>query len=245
MVQERGTVGRVMAIRMHETHPGRQAPAAESVSSEATVAARDWREELPTLIGDSVVLRQIRRSDAASLLMLLGSEDVVRYITPAPGTLAAFEQMIEAALGRQRQGRSAFFAVLPRGTDVAVGIVQVRSLEHEFKTAEWGVALGTPYWGRGLFTGAAALVTQFAFETVGVQRLEARSRVDNARANAAFRKIGAVLEGVLRETLERDGRRHDQCLWSILAGERRPAGENPAAKASDAIFDQAEGDVVH
>ena len=233
-----------MAIRMHETHPGRQAPAVQSISSEATSPTSDWRRELPTLIGESVVLRQIRLSDAASLLMFLGSEDVVRYITPAPATIAAFEEVIQAALDRQRQGRSAFFAVLPRGTDVAVGIVQVRSLERGFKTAEWGVALGTPYWGRGLFTGAAALVMQFAFETVGVQRLEARSRVDNARANAAFRKIGAVLEGVLRETFERNGTRYDQCLWSILAGERGPSGGKPAGNTSDGLFGREAGDVV-
>ena len=231
-----------MAIRMHETHPGRQAPAVQSISSPAPRS--DWRRELPTLTGESVVLRQIRLSDAASLLMLLGSEDVVRYITPAPATVAAFEEVIQAALDRQRQGRSAFFAVLPRGTDVAVGIVQVRSVERGFKTAEWGVALGTPYWGRGLFTGAAALLMQFAFKTVGVQRLEARSRVDNARANAAFRKIGAVLEGVLRETFECDGRRYDQCLWSILADERGPSGEKPPGDAPDRLFDRERGDAV-
>ena len=233
-----------MAIRMHETHPGRQAPAVRSMSSEAAEPAGDWRWELPTLTGESVVLRQIRPSDAASLLMLLGSEDVVRYITPAPATVSAFEDMIRAALDRQRQGRSAFFAVLPRGLDVAVGIVQIRSLERGFKTAEWGVAIGRPYWGRGLFTGAAALLMRFAFETVGVVRLEARSRVDNARANAAFRKIGAVLEGVLRETFERDGQRYDQCVWSILACERG-AGEMLVQRAQDGLFGPEGGDVIH
>ena len=233
-----------MAIRMHETHPGRQGLAVRSTSSGVAVPPSDWHQELPTLTGESVVLRQIRPSDAASLLMLLGSEDVVRYITPAPATVPAFEEMIRAALDRQRLGRGAFFAVLPRGTDVAVGVVQIRSLERGFKTAEWGVAIGTPYWGRGLFTGAASLLMQFAFETVGVQRLEARSRVDNARANAAFQKIGAVLEGVLRETFERDGQRYDQCIWSILACERGP-GEKPEACAQDGLFGREGGDVIH
>jgi ribosomal-protein-serine acetyltransferase len=127
---------------------------------------------------------------------------------------------------------------------MAVGIVQIRSLEIGFRTAEWGVALGSPFWGRGLFTSAAALMMQFAFETVGVQRLEARSRVDNARANAAFRKIGAVLEGVLRETFEGDGKRYDQCLWSILSGERRTAGAKPVEKGPDRIYDSGGVDVV-
>lgn len=233
-----------MAIRMHETHPGRQTPAVQPTSAAPAARASDWRAELPTLTGPSVTLRQVRTSDAASLLMFLGAEEVVRYIPPAPSTIEAFETMIDAALVRQRQGRSAFFAVVPRGTDVAIGIVQVRSVESGFRTAEWGVVLGAPYWGRGLFAGVAALVMQFSFDTVGVQRLEARSRVDNARANAAFRKIGAVLEGVLRETFESDGKRYDQCLWSILAEDRGVA--TAAESGRDAVLRREEvGVVVH
>ena len=231
-----------MAIRMHESHPGRQVPAVQPIPPRS--AASDWRRELPTLTNGSVVLRQIRRSDAASLLMCLGSEEVVRYIPPAPITVAGFEEVIQTALDRQRQGRSALFAVVLRGTDVAIGIVQIRSLEREFRTAEWGLALGRPYWGRGYFAQAAGLAMRFAFETVGVQRLEARSHVDNARANAAFRRIGAVLEGVLRETFERDGRRFDQCLWSILAGERCPDGSRPTQESPNRIFDPDEADVI-
>ena len=127
---------------------------------------------------------------------------------------------------------------------MAVGMVQIR-IERGFKIAEWGVALGTAYWGRGLFTDAAALLTQFVFETVGAHRLEARARVDNARANAAFHKIGAVLEGVLRETFEREGTWHDQCLWSILAAERGPAGENPVGRTQEGLDPREGGAVVH
>jgi ribosomal-protein-alanine N-acetyltransferase len=203
----------------------------------------EWQRQLPTLAGSSVLLRQIRTADAASLLMLLGADEVARYIPPPPATMAAFVEMIQGALDRQRQGRSALFAVVAPATDVAVGIVQIRFLEGDCRTAEWGVALGAPYWGRGLFTEAAAIIARFAFETMGVERLEARSRVDNARANAAFRKIGAVLEGVLRQTIEHDGRRYDQCLWSILAGERRTPREHPVEDVPEAFFEA--GAIVH
>lgn len=219
-----------MAIRMHETHPGRQ-PSSVPTTATETAHPRDWRLELPELKGATASLRQIRISDAASLLMLLGTEEVLRYIPSAPPTVAGFEEMIRTALIRQREGRSALYAIVPRDSDVAVGIVQLRPVAHDFRVAEWGVALGSPYWGRGLFTDAAALLLPFAFDTLGVRRLEARSRVDNARANAAFQKIGAVLEGVLREAFEQDGSRHDQCLWSILAGSRQSAGTRQSAGA--------------
>jgi RimJ/RimL family protein N-acetyltransferase len=83
-------------------------------------------------------------------------------------------------------------------------------------TAEWGFALGRAFWGTGIFSTAARLVVDFAFETVGVHRLEARAAVANGRGNGALAKIGAVKEGLLRRSFLRHGQYHDQTLWSIV-----------------------------
>ena len=56
---------------------------------------------------------------------------------------------------------------------------------------------------------------------VGVQRLEARSAIENGRGNGALRKIGAVREGVLRRAFRKDDRLLDAALWTILADEWR------------------------
>jgi RimJ/RimL family protein N-acetyltransferase len=69
----------------------------------------------------------------------------------------------------------------------------------------------------------ARLVLDFAFDTVGVHRLEARSAVVNGRGNGALRKLGAVQEGVLRRSFRKDGSQMDQALWSILADDWRQA----------------------
>jgi RimJ/RimL family protein N-acetyltransferase len=64
-------------------------------------------------------------------------------------------------------------------------------------------------------------VLQFAFETIGVHRLEARAAVQNGRGNGALRKVGAVCEGVLRRSFLRNGQYMDQALWAILADDYR------------------------
>ena len=205
-----------MAIRMHATHPASGCRPITGPTSrcsiEPAVVGSDWRQQLPVLASDGVVLRQLKQSDAAALFMLLTAEEVSRFISPPPTTVAGFEQFIAWAIDRQRQGKVAFFAVTLRGTDAPVGLFQVRALGGDFTTAEWGFALGSPYWGTGLFAQGAAMTLDFAFETVGVERLEARSMVANARGNAALRKTGATTEGVLRQSFEKDGRRHDQYL---------------------------------
>ena len=63
---------------------------------------------------------------------------------------------------------------------------------------------------------AAKAAAEFAFETVGVVRLEARAAVLNGRGNGALAKIGAVREAVLRKSFRCQGEYLDQALWSIL-----------------------------
>lgn len=63
----------------------------------------------------------------------------------------------------------------------------------------------------------------FAFDTIGVERMEARAATPNGRGNGALRKLGAVWEGVLRRSFNKDGGRMDQMLWSILSDEWRQA----------------------
>ena len=67
------------------------------------------------------------------------------------------------------------------------------------------------------------MVVDFAVETLGVHRLEARAAVANGRGNGALRKLGAVQEGVLRRSFLKNGEYLDQMLWSILDEEWRQA----------------------
>jgi ribosomal-protein-alanine N-acetyltransferase len=184
--------------------------------STTEVVSTDWRASLPVLSGTRVTLRELRVSDAPSLFAMLTTEEVSRFISPPPTTVDGFERFIAWTHRMRSQGTYACFAVTAAGSDVAIGIFQLRELEPGFGTAEWGFAIGSPFWGTGVFAEGAQLMVQFAFETVGVHRLEARAAVKNGRGNGALRKIGAVQEGVLRRSFLKNGEYLDQVLWSIL-----------------------------
>ena len=185
-------------------------------SGAATVTSSDWKKAVPVLQGDGITLRELRVSDAASLLALLTTEEVTRFISPPPTTIEGFERFIQWAQREREAGRYICLAVVPEGYDTAVGLFQVRQLDPTFGTAEWGFAIGFEFWGSGLFTAGAELVINFSFEVIGVHRLEARAAVENGRGNGALRKIGAVQEGVLRKSFLRNGRYMDQALWALL-----------------------------
>lgn len=207
------------------TFDRRSLPRAERVApaSTAPVTASDWRATLPVLTGLGVTLRDLRQSDAPSLLNLLTTEEVTRFISPPPTTVEGFERFIAWANAQRAAGEYICFAVVPQGGETAVGIVQVRQLSRGFESGEWGFAIGQAFWGTGLFVEAAQMVMAFAFDVVGVRRLEARAAVANGRGNGALRKLGASREGILRESFSCGGRRVDQALWSILDEDWRRA----------------------
>jgi RimJ/RimL family protein N-acetyltransferase len=176
-----------------------------------------WRLRLPELKSGGVTLRELRRADAPSLVAAMGSHEVARYLSPGPQSVPAFERFIEWTRSERAAGRHICFGIVPAGREVAAGILQIWPQEPSFGTAEWGFAVGAEYWGGGLFYESARLALDFAFNIVGVRRLEARAAADNARGNGALRKLGAVREGVLRKCFKCNGEYRDHVMWAILA----------------------------
>jgi ribosomal-protein-alanine N-acetyltransferase len=181
----------------------------------------DWRTGLPTLNGSLVTLRDLRTTDAAALHAALTTEAVSRFISPPPTTVEGFECFIDWTHRQRAAGQYVCFAVVRRGSDIAVGLFQVRSLSPGFDTAEWGFALDSECWGTGIFLDGARLTLDFVFDEIGVRRLEARAALVNGRGNGALRKLGAVMEGVLRTSFLRRGQYLDQALWTILRSDWR------------------------
>ena len=187
------------------------APAPELVS--------DWTTGLPIFQGQRMMLRELAKTDAKTLLSMLSTEEVAKFISPPPTTPQGFEKFIQWAIREREAGRQMTFGMVPEGFDHAVGLVQIRAIAPRFSVAEWGFAVGSPFWGTGLFLASARTAVDFAFQHTEVNRLEARAVVQNGRGNGALRKMGAVQEGVLRGSLLKDGQYLDQIMWSIVASD--------------------------
>ena len=177
----------------------------------------DWWAELPELVSREVALRELRPTDAGALVTTLGSPAVEAYLSPGPATVDQARGFIDWTRRAREAGRYLCFGIVPNGLTDPVGLFQIWPLEPTFRTAEWGFALAHPFWGTGLFVESAQLVADFAFETLGAARIEGRSAVENARGNAALRKLGAEPEGLLRRCFEcTGGVVRDHLLWALL-----------------------------
>jgi RimJ/RimL family protein N-acetyltransferase len=160
-------------------------------------------------------VREVVDADAETLFDLLADPVVAEHVSDPPPSVQAFSGFIRWAQRSRERGECVCFAIVPHQLHSAVGIVQVRALEPTFFTAEWGFAIGASFWSTGVFMDAANLVAEFAFSTLGVNRLEARAVIGNARAIAAIQKLGARPEAALLRSFRKGTRREPQQLWTL------------------------------
>ncbi len=179
----------------------------------------DWRRALPVLRNATVTLRELKPADAPALLAHICTPPVCQYIAAPPASVEGFQRFIRWTRMERRRGALFCFGIIPAGQSEPMGLIQVRSRDPQFSSAEWGFALAEPLWGTGVFVASARLVLEFAFTRLGVLRLEARAAEPNGRGNGVLQKLGATREGTLRRGFRFGDSCLDDVMWSILAEE--------------------------
>ena len=176
----------------------------------------NWHSELPMLTARLVTLREPTAADLRPLIDLRSISDATPFGIEELSPELATQQLIDRAARDRAAGTAFTYVVTISSTRAVVGLVQVRQIDLTWESAEWECTIVPSWRGTGVFLETARLVGSFAFGTVGVHRLESRVALRNGRANGALRKLGAVQEGVLRQSVRRGGEYVDQVLWSLL-----------------------------
>ena len=110
--------------------------------------------------------------------------------------------------------------IVLHGTD-RVGSVSWRKVQTGPTAFNWaiGIGLAPEFRGRGYGSAAHRLVVRYLFAHTQVNRIEATTEITNVAEQRALEKAGFTREGVLRGTTFRQGRWHDQVIYSVLRDE--------------------------
>ena len=172
---------------------------------------------------DSVLLRPLQESDADNLLEISVNEpETWKYsLIGADGKENLINYIQLAIKGRENQKEFPFI-VFDKKTQKYAGSTRFYDMNLEYKSLQLGYTwYGSAFRGTGLNKHCKFLLLQFAFETLGVERVEFRADNNNERSIAAMKSIGCKVEGVLRShmpTANSDVRR-DSIVLSILQKE--------------------------
>lgn len=89
---------------------------------------------------------------------------------------------------------------------------------------EFGISLWQDFRGKGHGTTAQVLLARYLFAHNPINRIQARTELDNVAEQRALEKAGFTREAVLREYYFRDGAWRDEVLYRMLRSEL-PVGD--------------------
>lgn len=172
---------------------------------------------------DAVLLRPLQQSDVENLLDIsINEPETWEYSLVRADGKENLENYIQIAL-RARDNKTEFpFVVFDKKSGKYAGSTRFYDINPAFKTLQLGYTwYGKQFRGTGLNKHCKFLLLQFAFETLGMERVEFRADNNNVRSIAAMKSIGCKVEGVMRSHMPTMGSevRRDSIILSILRNE--------------------------
>lgn len=95
----------------------------------------------------------------------------------------------------------------------------ITNIDKKAGVGELYIYLDKKLQGRGLGVTYMGLTLDYAFKTLGLNKVFLYTYKTNGRANHLYEKIGFVLEGILRQHSWHNGQVCDRCIWGILREE--------------------------
>jgi RimJ/RimL family protein N-acetyltransferase len=130
----------------------------------------------------------------------------------AAGWIAGYVEGWEA-------GSRAGFAIVDVEDAAFLGMCALVRIEWEASEAELGYVVAPPARGRGAAGRSIDLISRWAFDALGLARIEAVIDVTNEASLRVAERAGYMREGVRRSAYFKDGVRADLAIYSLLPGE--------------------------
>ncbi|MBY0086379.1 GNAT family N-acetyltransferase [Brevibacillus brevis] len=176
--------------------------------------------------GENIYVRLVQESDAQSLLALeMRNRDFFQNFTGTREetfyTLEGQIDRIKSALALKEEDRGYFFVIAKKGQDEIIGEVILSEVVRENLQSCWiGYFLDKAHNGKGYMTEAVKLVVAYAFETLGLHRLEAGVMPHNIGSIKVLLKAGFHKEGIAKKNVKINGRWEDHQTLAIVKEEQ-------------------------
>jgi ribosomal-protein-alanine N-acetyltransferase len=180
-----------------------------------------WPSEVPTLTYGTLTLRPSRESDIESIYLACQDPLISHFTTvPANYTLEHAQSFVRQLdpEGLQNKREIRFIIESSQGEKSALaGVISFHSPNFNNKVAEIGYWIAKESRGKSIGTTAVKVLTNFGFETMGWNRIEAMIDHDNEASKKVVTRAGYEHEGLLRQRVIRaDGEVIDMDLYEVL-----------------------------
>jgi RimJ/RimL family protein N-acetyltransferase len=172
---------------------------------------------------ETVLLRALEENDLENLLEIsINEPETWQYSLVSASGRENLEKYIEQAINARTNSIEFPFIVFDKKSGKYAGSTRFYDINLPFKTLQLGYTwYGKDFRGTGLNKHCKFLLLQYAFEILGLERVEFRADNNNELSIAAMKSIGCKVDGVLRSHMPTQGSeaRRDSIVLSILRNE--------------------------
>lgn len=174
----------------------------------------------PFLIGERIYLRPLDEADLDRCLQWINDPEVLRALGRRFPMNRTLEK--EWLAGQYKSEKHFSLAIVIKDGDQHIGNCGFNDIDYVNRKAVFGILIGEKdQWEKGYGPEAARLIVDYGFKQLGMHRISLEVYSHNARAQRAYKKVGFVLEGRMRESYFRDGCYYDTLIMAILEAEWR------------------------
>jgi RimJ/RimL family protein N-acetyltransferase len=170
---------------------------------------------LGTIItGDHIALRPLGKADIENRVRWFNDPDVRKTLIISEQfeldkTIRWFEKI------QHDSSRVEF--VIETAEKIPVGVAGLAGIDSTHRTAEIYIVIGQKeFWGKGVMLGAECLLIDWAFNSLGLEKIWAEARLENIASVITMKKMGFQVEGTLRGEKLVDGKRIDALRLGLL-----------------------------
>ena len=129
-------------------------------------------------------------------------------------------QWVQNAINQNKDVRLAICTV---DSNLYIGNVYLTGIDYVNRKATSHILIGNhDYWNGGYGTEAMRLLLDYAFNHKNLRRIEAHVLEDNIGSCKVHEKLGYKREGLLRESVYKDGLYKNQICYALLKSEYNP-----------------------
>ena len=171
----------------------------------------------PILETDRLILRQVTKDDASSLLKYLSDKDVMKYVGLEP--FKSIDDVLDEISWYQsifEKGTGIRWGITLKDQGAVIGSCGFLNMVSKHYRSEIGVELSREQWGKGIASEAFEAVIRYGFEQLELQRIEALIEPPNLPSQKLVERKGFIREGLLRSYEFTRGKFDDLYMYSLL-----------------------------
>ena len=171
----------------------------------------------PQLETERLILRRLVPQDEDDVFEYASDPEVPKFMPwDTHKSIEDARGFISFTLGRYERDEAGEWGIVLKETGRLIGATGFPWCDMKNRRAEIGYVISRHYWGRGIMPEAVSRVLKFAFEEVGLNRIECCHFLPNEKSGRVMQKVGMSFEGIAREKMYAKGRYWDVKQYSIL-----------------------------